>query len=298
MIVKNMAILNDATKCIGCEQCVDACREANGLPKEKPWRWVGKIDDLSSARWTTVDRKHTEKGDRFLRRQCLHCAEPACESVCIVGALKKTPEGPVVYNEDICIGCRYCMIACPWEIPRYSWEDRVPYVQKCHMCYERVLKEGKVPACVEACPVEATIFGERDEIMKEAQRRISEAPDEYIHKIWGAKEVGGTSVLYISDFELKLTGLEAPVVDTEPMPHRTTKILHQMPMVFVGMSMLMGGVYWIIKRRRQNMARADGDSAEPGSARGGVEQDGGAEIEHTGEGAPESREDTERESRE
>lgn len=265
MTVKNMAILNDVTKCIGCEECVDACQEANGLPKEKPWRWVERIDDLSSARWTTIDRIRTERGDRFVRRQCLHCLDPSCVSVCIVGAMKKTPEGPVIYDKDVCIGCRYCMIACPWEVPRYSWEDRVPYIQKCHMCYERFLNDGKVPACVEACPTEATIFGDRDELLAKAKRRIAEQPGAYVGKIWGAKEVGGTSVLYVSDVELKLTGLDAPVVDTEPMPHRTTKILHQMPLVFTGMAVVMGGVYWIIKRRQRNMARNDEDTA-PGDS--------------------------------
>lgn len=254
MTVKKMAILNDVSRCIGCEDCVEACQKANELPKEEPWRWVDRIDDLSSARWTAIDRMRSDKGDRFVRRQCMHCVDPACVSVCIVGAMKKTPEGPVIYDKDICIGCRYCMIACPWEIPRYSWEDRVPYIQKCHMCYERVLKDGKPPACVEACPADATIFGERDELLAEARRRLSAEPEKYVQRIWGAKEVGGTSVLYISDVDIKLTGLDIPVVDPEPIPHRTTKILHQMPSVFTGMALLMGGIYWVIKRRQQNMA--------------------------------------------
>lgn len=257
MIKSNMAILTDVTKCIGCEECVQACQETNSLPKEKPWRWVKDIDDLSSARWTTIDRIRSDKGDRYVRKQCMHCEDPACVSVCIVGALKKTAEGPVIYDRDICIGCRYCMIACPWEIPRYSWEDRVPYIQKCHMCYERVLKEGKIPACVEACPTEATIFGDRDELMAEARRRMSAEPGKYLEKVWGAKEVGGTSVLYISDVDINLSDLDAPVLDLEPIPHRTTKILHQMPLAFIGMAVVMGGVHWVIKRRQRNMGSAE-----------------------------------------
>ena len=286
MSPKNMAILTDVTKCIGCEECVEACQKANELPKEKPWRWVKEIDDLSSARWTTIERKHSEKGDRFIRKQCLHCMDPSCVSVCIVGAMKKSPEGPVIYDEDICIGCRYCMIACPWEIPRYSWEDPVPYVQKCHMCYERVLKEGKPPACVEACPTEATIFGQRDELLAEARGRLAREPDKYIHKIWGAKEVGGTSVLYISDVDIKLTGLDAPVVDLEPMPHRTTKILHQMPLAFTGMAVLMGGVYWIIKRRQQNMAGPQ-DEGSGGEGAQGQENEGESRSNEEGRGRAE-----------
>jgi formate dehydrogenase iron-sulfur subunit len=258
MITDNMAILTDVTRCIGCDECVVACQKVNELPKEQPWRWVKQIDDLSSARWTTVDQIRSEKGDRFVRKQCLHCIDPACVSVCIVGALKKTAEGPVIYDKDICIGCRYCMIACPWEIPRYSWEDAVPYIQKCHMCYERVLDNGKPPACVEACPTGATIFGKRDELLVEARRRLAKEPDKYIQHIWGEKEVGGTSVLYISDVDIKLTETAAPVVDRAPIPHRTTKILHQMPAVFGGMGFVMGGIYWIIKRRQKLMGESIG----------------------------------------
>jgi formate dehydrogenase iron-sulfur subunit len=261
MKIKHMAILNDVTRCIGCEECVKACQQANALPKEQPWRWVKQIDDLSSARWTTIKRVPSPKGDRFIRRQCMHCVDPACVSVCIVGAMKKTPEGPVIYDKDLCIGCRYCMIACPWEIPRYSWEDQVPYIQKCSMCYERVLEDGKPPACVEACPTEATIFGEREDLLEEARRRLANEPDKYVQRIWGAREVGGTSVLYISDVDIKLTGLDAPVLDPEPVPHRTTKILHQTPLIFSGMALLMGGVYWVIKRRQQNMAGLIADSS-------------------------------------
>jgi formate dehydrogenase iron-sulfur subunit len=259
---KNMAILTDVTKCIGCEKCVDACQETRGLPKERPWRWLKRIDDLSSARWTTIRTVVEEDEQHFVRRQCRHCLDPECVSVCIVGALKKTEEGPVIYDRDVCIGCRYCMIACPWEIPRYSWEDTVPYIQKCDMCYERVVREGAIPACVEACPVEATIFGEREDLLAEARRRLAAEPDKYLQKIWGEKEVGGTSVMYISDVEINLTDLDQPIRDTAPMPHRTTKILHQMPLVFVLMGGAMGGINWIVRRRQMMSAEADQPSAE------------------------------------
>jgi len=256
MTWKNMAILTDVTKCIGCEECVMACQETRGLPKEQPWRWITHIDDLSSARWTTMVSTVDEQGQHFARRQCRHCLDPECVSVCIVGALQKTEEGPVIYDPDLCIGCRYCMIACPWQIPSYSWEDTVPYVQKCDMCYDRVVNEGEIPACVEACPTEATIFGEREALLAEAKRRLAAEPDKYIQKVWGEEEVGGTSVMYISDVELNLTDLGEPIRDTAPMPHRTTKILHQMPFVFVLMAGAMGGVNWVIRRRQQIAAEA------------------------------------------
>ncbi|MDX2438702.1 MAG: 4Fe-4S dicluster domain-containing protein [Acidobacteriota bacterium] len=254
MSVRNLAILTDVTRCTGCESCVVACQQANDLPVEKPWRWVKHIDDLSSARWTTIQTVPKDHSTRYVRRQCRHCLDPECVSVCIVGALEKTPEGPVIYNRDICIGCRYCLIACPWEIPRYSWEDTVPYVQKCDFCYERVV-DGGVPACVEACPTQATIFGDRDELLAEAHRRIAAEPETYVQKVWGEKELGGTSVLYISDVDLNLTDLEVGISSDEPMPHRTTKILHKMPPIFVGMAAVMGGVHWVIKRRQEVMGR-------------------------------------------
>ena len=251
MTVHNYAILTDVSKCIGCEECVVACQRANQLPPERPWRWLKKITDLSSSRWTTIERVRDEDGAHFVRRQCRHCLEPACVEACIVGALRKTDEGPVVYDRDICIGCRYCMIACPWELPRYSWEDSVPYVQKCDMCHQRVLEQGEPPACVEACPTKATIFGERDELLAEAHRRIAAEPNKYIQRVWGERQVGGTSVLYISDTDLKLTDLDSPIDDETPMPQRTFKVLRHMPTVFAGVAATMGGIYWIIERRRR-----------------------------------------------
>jgi formate dehydrogenase iron-sulfur subunit len=256
MSVRTMAILTDVTRCTGCERCVEACQQANGRPDEKPWRWVKQIDDLSSARWTTIRAVTTGRTTRYVRRQCRHCLDPECVSVCIVGALHKTPQGPVVYNRDICIGCRYCLIACPWEIPRYSWEDTVPYVQKCDFCYQRVVEEGKLPACVEACPLQATIFGERDALLAEAHRRLAAEPERYLPRVWGEKQVGGTSVLYVSDVDLNLTDLAEGITSEDPMPHRTTKILHKMPTVFVGMAALMGGLHWVIRRRQELMVGA------------------------------------------
>ncbi|MBW2277467.1 MAG: 4Fe-4S dicluster domain-containing protein, partial [Deltaproteobacteria bacterium] len=143
----------------------------------------------------------------------------------------------------------------PWEIPRYSWEDSVPFVQKCDMCYRRVLEEGKPPACIEACPTKATIFGERDELLAEAHRRIEAEPDKYVQRVWGEKQVGGTSVLYISDTDLNLTDLDEPIDDETPMPQRTFKVLQHMPKVFVGVAATMGSIYWVIERRQRLVAR-------------------------------------------
>ena len=260
--MKNFAILTDVTKCIGCEECVQACQKTYALPPEKPWRWLKKITDLSSSRWTTILRMDGNNGDRFVRKQCRHCLEPACVEACIVGALQKTEEGPVIYDRNLCIGCRYCMVACPWEIPRYSWEDAVPYIQKCNLCYERVKNEGKPPACVEACPTQATVFGDRDELLAEAHRRLKAEPDKYIQHVWGEKEVGGTSVLYVSDVPVKLSDLDKPITDLTPMPQRTFKVLRHMPTVFFGMAAVMGGVWWIVGRRQKLMNQKKEDQGE------------------------------------
>ena len=289
-----MSILTDVTKCIGCDECVAACQEANELPPERPWRWLRRITDLSSARWTTLVRVEGDGNaeDRFVRRQCRHCLEPACVEACIVGALTKTPEGPIVYDRDICIGCRYCMIACPFEIPRYSWEDTVPYVQKCDLCYERVTSEGKRPACVEACPTEATIFGEREELLEEARKRLAAEPGKYIQRIRGEREVGGTSVLHISGVDINLTDLDTSVLDETPMPGRTFKVLHHMPTVFVEMAVVMGGIFWVIERRerltseRAAQAQKEADAASPdGEGVDTAADAAGAENTDTSEGS-------------
>lgn len=246
------AILTDTTLCIGCEECVEACKRENGLPKDRLWRWNLRIDDLSSTRFTTMERR---KGNRFVRKHCRHCLKPACASACIVGALKKTPQGPVIYDPDKCMGCRYCMMACPYSIPRYDWESAVPHIQKCTMCYPRIM-QGKVPACVEACRQKATIFGSREELLREAHRRISGNPRKYVQKVVGETEVGGTSVIYISDISLAFLG-NKPEMDTKPLPELTWAVLSKTPAVGIGVGGLMAGLWWIIDRRIRFARKAD-----------------------------------------
>ena len=182
------AILIDITRCAGCRACMEACMECNGHSGD-PF----EIEELSANANTVV----LEKGDYSVRQQCMHCLDPSCVSVCPVGALQKTPEGPVVYDASRCIGCRYCMQACPFNVPRYQWESTVPAVVKCDGCLDRV-REGKPTACAEACPTEATVSGARKELLREAHRRIEESPEEYYPHVYGENEVGGTSVLYLS----------------------------------------------------------------------------------------------------
>jgi formate dehydrogenase iron-sulfur subunit len=239
-----VGILNDTTLCTGCERCVEACRKENNLGTDLPRRWKKSIDDLSSTRFTTVVRR---EGNRFIRQFCRHCEQPACVSACIVGALQKTPEGPVVYNAGKCIGCRYCIMSCPYGIPRYEWASSTPYVRKCILCYSRI-RDGRLPACVEACPEKATIFGTRDEMLREAHRRIKENPERYVDAVVGETEAGGTSVIYISDISLGFLSYN-PRLGDRPLPALTWSALSKVPPLIVGMGGLMTGIYWIVERR-------------------------------------------------
>ena len=264
-MIENPCILTDVTKCIGCEQCVVACKKINDLPAESaPPRPGATPDGLSADRWTTVIHR---PDNRFVRKQCRHCQEPACVSVCPVGAMQKTPEGPVIYDKKVCLGCRYCMMACPYGIPHYEWDSANPSVRKCILCYPS-LKSGAIdrPACVAACPTQATIFGTRGEMLAEAGRRLRAEPAKYVQRIWGEKQVGGTSVLYVSDVSLDfLAWGDGRELSDKPLPPLTWAALKPVPFEFVGMGVLMGSLYWIIERRRRLM---DPQAAEPGKGEG------------------------------
>ncbi len=250
------AILTDTTKCIGCHLCVEACKEVNHLPNDMPRRWDMR-DGLSADNWTAVIRRDD---DKFVRKQCRHCLEPACVASCPVAALHKTNLGPVVYDKTRCIGCRYCMMACPYGIPRYQWDSTVPYIQKCVLCYDTRLKHGREPACTEICPTKATIFGDRDKLLGEAHQRIRQNPGKYIHRVWGEHELGGTSVLYISDVDLSFLTYGARFGE-KPLPVATRPAMEAVPFTFLGVAMAMAGLRWIIGRR-DKVQREEG-SQEP-----------------------------------
>jgi formate dehydrogenase iron-sulfur subunit len=214
---------------------------------------VAAEERLSAHKLTTIETH----GERYSRRLCMHCAEPACASVCPVGALHKTALGPVVYDASKCMGCRYCMLACPFQVPTYEWNARLPKVRKCDLCIDRQ-RAGKPTACAEACPTGATICGDRDTLVAEARRRIAEKPDQYYQKIYGLKEVGGTSVLYLSAVPFEQIGLRTHVPQ-KALPALTWQVLHLVPDIVSVGTILLGGVWWITNRRdevaRDEMAR-------------------------------------------
>lgn len=240
-----IGILIDVTKCTGCYQCIEACAQAHHLGEDLPLPQHSP-DGLSASRWATVI---AQPGGRNIRKSCFHCLDPACVSVCPVGAMYKTPEGPVIYDPRRCMGCRYCVMACPYGIPRYEWDQAVPYVRKCTMCYER-LQERQQPTCVEACPENVMVFGERDDLLAEAHQQLRAEPSKYIQKVYGEYEVGGTSVLYISDVSLDFLGYKGGP-GQEPLPDLTWAWLNKTPAISLGITALMAGTYWVIKRRMQ-----------------------------------------------
>jgi formate dehydrogenase iron-sulfur subunit len=229
-------LLFDSTRCIGCGACSAACKEQNRLPDEIEGR-------TTAYTWTVVEKRNGAN----VRRMCMHCVTPTCASVCPVGALHKLGTGPVVYDSDKCIGCRYCVMACPFGVPKYQWDRAVPVVGKCIMCAP-LLAEGKPTACATVCPTGATMFGRRDDLIREARRRIEAEPARYVDGIYGLDEVGGTSVLMIAGVPFADLGLPDRLPH-EPLPQLTWQVLSHLPdVVFVGAAFLYG-VHWITRRR-------------------------------------------------
>ncbi len=272
---KMKGILTDVTKCIGCERCVEACVQANKLPRDVPAHYKAK-DGLSGRRLTSIVKIAGKSAGeiRNVRRQCMHCIDPACKAACLVGAFDKREDGPVVYDADKCIGCRYCMLACPFMVPRYEWDKPVPYVVKCKMNEEcRASERDNRPSCVAACPTGATIFGDRDDLIKEARDRIKKDPGKYIDHIWGESEFGGTSVMYISDVPLgdalkipdpaKLKKMAAGKLSTQSIPHQVEPWVWWTPFQFI---IFFSGIMsmWFLKRRSHLMSGGDGEHGAAG----------------------------------
>ncbi len=251
---KQFAMLIDVKLCVGCRACEQACKQLHGFSADHE-------PELSATALTVV----TERAERNVRRICMHCQDPACASACPVGALKKNSFGPVTYDRDKCIGCRYCMVACPYQVPRYEWTKLAPFMQKCDMCVERV-RNGGVTACAEACPVQATVFGTRAEILAEAWKRLS-TDSAYVQKIYGTEELGGTSVFYISDVEFEKIGFKPAPNGTQPMRMLTANALGDAPTVVMVGGSILSGVYWIAQRRRK-VALAEAHDTEDSKREG------------------------------
>jgi Fe-S-cluster-containing dehydrogenase component len=259
-------LLHDTTLCVGCRSCEVACKEVNGLPPdEKP---VGDTEIFDSVRRTTdtsltvVNRYVDAEGegsDVYRKLQCMHCNEPCCATVCPVHAFEKTPEGPVLYHAELCMGCRYCVMACPYYALAYEYEDPLkPKVMRCTMCYDRI-KEGLLPGCAEACPMGAITFGTREELIEIGRERIRKFPDRYINHIFGEHEFGGTSWMILAGESFGTLGLDEGVV-SEPLPAIATSYLGVVPLVITIYPGLLMGMY-AFNKRQQAVAKKEREAA-------------------------------------
>jgi formate dehydrogenase iron-sulfur subunit len=235
--IEPYGVLVDTTRCAGCNSCTYACAEANGLPEpEDP----DSVTKPTTTQWTAIRKFETSKGEVYVKRQCMHCVSPACDAACLTAAMEKTAEGPVVWREDKCMGCRFCMISCPFDGPKFEYSSTQPRIRKCVMCADRVRKGGE-PACVENCPEGALAFGKRGDLLRTAHKRIADSPDKYIDHVYGEREVGGTSWLYLAGVPFEDLGFPADVGE-KPYPELTASFLYSVPMVLTLAPALMLGV--------------------------------------------------------
>lgn len=250
---ESYSILYDATRCIACRSCVQRCKDVNNLKPEP-----NEIDgvpfymptDLSPNDWTVIQvYKDEAEGEintpnkwSFIKKNCMHCIHPSCVAACPVAALQKTEKGPVLYDEHRCMGCRYCMIACPYNVPRYEWRDRSPRVQKCTF-------DG---ACVTACPVGALTDGPRNAMIKEAHHRIDEHPDTYVNHVYGEHEGGGTGYLIIAGIHHIKFGL--PLLDKAAHSTYADAIMSGLPGWIIGLGLFLGGLYQMDKHLQKTEA--------------------------------------------
>jgi len=263
------AVLVDLTKCIGCRRCEWACNEWNKNPnrpikefeesKDKKPSVFDRIRRTHAGEFTVVNRFYDREKPVYVKKQCMHCAEPACLNACFVDAFKKTPQGAVLYNPSLCVGCRYCMIACPFDIPAYEYYDPItPQITKCTMCFDRIT-DGKIPACVEICSADALRFGPRSEMLKLAYERINNNPERYIQHVYGEHEAGGTNWLYISGVPFEKLGF--PKLDKTSIPSYSKNFLFTVKVLeIIAAAPLVWGAYYMISKNKKTKEET---SSEP-----------------------------------
>ncbi|MBW2108041.1 MAG: 4Fe-4S dicluster domain-containing protein [Deltaproteobacteria bacterium] len=272
--------LVDTTLCVGCRKCEQACNERHGLPK--PQESFEELTVLENERrpdetsYTVVNKYYPKnigsltwrERPTFVKFQCMHCNDPSCASACIVGALHKTRNGPVIYDPEKCIGCRYCMVACPFQIPAYEYHNPVnPEVRKCTFCFEYLKKDGELPACAKICPREVMTFGRRTDLLEFARWKIKNNPGRYVNHIYGEHEVGGTSWLYLASEPFQNIGL--PKLGSKAPPRLTETIQHGLFRYFaapIGLYAVLGAIMWAtgFTAEKENDACVVEDTSEEG----------------------------------
>lgn len=257
-------ILIDLTRCTGCDSCALACKAANQLPHPDSIPHA-----LDCTAYTYVDRCQVWMADgttqvQYVKRQCMHCLHPACVSACTVGALRKTPEGPVTYNARKCFGCRYCQYACPFGVPAYEWRNPIGLIHKCQLC-AHLLSNGEHPACVCACPTGALRFDRRDALLAQAQAQITSNPGRYVNHVYGEQEVGGTAVLYLS--KVPFTALGFPKLGPEPIPEYAESVMKLTPVTALTVASLAASLHLLTRQRQGEPADMAVDAASRGGRR-------------------------------
>ena len=234
-------ILYDSTLCGGCQVCEISCAQANNLPEPKDTVKAGVYRNTTESQRAAINAYTTKSGEVYMRTQCMHCNEPACAAACLTQAMHKTKEGPVIWRGEKCMGCRYCMVSCPFNVPKFEYHSANPKIEKCTMCYERI-KLGKIPACVENCPGEALIFGKRKDLIKEARKRIVENPKQYVDSIYGEHEAGGTGFIYLSSEPFDKMGFNT-TLQKSSYPALSKGFLYSVPSIFVLWPAILLGIH-------------------------------------------------------
>jgi len=257
---QGLAVLVDTTLCVGCRACEQACNEVNGsLPRipEAFFRDESVLEHprrMDASAYTVVNRYTPDNSGApvHVKFQCMHCVQPACVSACLVGALTRDANGAVIYDEKKCIGCRYCMAACPFQVPAYEYERVLtPRVRKCTFCFDTRLAKGEIPACVEACPMRVMTFGRRSELLARGRERIRKNPDRYITHIYGEHEAGGTAWMYLAPAPFEQ--LDFPHLGYHPLPGYTEPLQHALFKWFLpplGLFAALAGLMWFNKRQK------------------------------------------------
>jgi formate dehydrogenase iron-sulfur subunit len=247
-------ILYDSNICMGCRACEKACAKAHDLPEPEDEMKPGVLRKTSEKQRCVVNSYETEQGEVYVRNQCMHCNEPACAAACLTKAMYKTKEGPVIWREDKCMGCRYCMISCPFDVPKFDYNSTNPKIQKCDMCYDRIV-EGELPVCVETCGT-ALFFGTRRELIAEARKRINEWPEMYVDNIYGEAVAGGTGYLYLAPVPQNELGFDTRLQDSS-YPALTKSFLYNVPSVFVLVPTLLLGIHEATKSKQNKNENHD-----------------------------------------
>jgi len=259
-----VSMLYDNTICTGCKACMVACNEANGLPSDTQLSgglWDMPLD-LNSKTKNIIKLYQEPDGTdyAYVKRQCMHCLDPACVTGCPFGALKKSEWGAVTWNGSLCIGCRYCEVACPFDVPKFQWDHWNPKIVKCEFCFDQRLKEDRQPACTAVCPTGAVIFGKRVDLLAQAKERIAASPRSYFEqRVYGEHEVGGTQVLYLSKVAFEKIGL--PKLGSTSLGHYATKVSSLIYKWLAG-PLLLAGVFGVTIKRNWDRHEAERSDRE------------------------------------